>query len=136
MAGERRLRRPLAVKIDQSRGDTDALLPQRINAHLSTLAASSRSQSQRLEDAVHARCHGRIHNQGAAPFTLRFTGPFVGRIHAQFRCIIHRLLPGAPQRCMGSILATAFHPELTADIRWHQLFLDMVSGQYRNPAPA
>ena len=26
----------------------------------------------------------------------------------------------------GSILATAFHPELTADIRWHQLFLDMV----------
>ena len=25
----------------------------------------------------------------------------------------------------GSILATAFHPELTADIRWHQLFLDM-----------
>ena len=36
----------------------------------------------------------------------------------------------------GSILATVFHPELTADIRWHQLFLDMVSGQYRNPAPA
>lgn len=36
----------------------------------------------------------------------------------------------------GSILATAFHPELTADIRWHQLFLDMVCGQYRNPAPA
>jgi len=36
----------------------------------------------------------------------------------------------------GSILVTAFHPELTADIRWHQLFLDMVSGQHRNPAPA
>lgn len=28
----------------------------------------------------------------------------------------------------GSILATAFHPELTADTRWHQLFLDMVRG--------
>jgi 5'-phosphate synthase pdxT subunit len=26
----------------------------------------------------------------------------------------------------GTILATAFHPELTADSRWHQLFLDMV----------
>ncbi|MBK8051396.1 MAG: pyridoxal 5'-phosphate synthase glutaminase subunit PdxT [Anaerolineales bacterium] len=28
----------------------------------------------------------------------------------------------------GNILATAFHPELTADLRWHQLFLDMVAG--------
>lgn len=29
----------------------------------------------------------------------------------------------------GSILATAFHPELTDDLRWHQLFLKMVEGQ-------
>lgn len=35
----------------------------------------------------------------------------------------------------GSILATAFHPELTTDVRWHQLFLDMVGEQHRNPAP-
>ena len=26
----------------------------------------------------------------------------------------------------GPILATAFHPELTDDLRWHQLFLDLV----------
>ncbi|MCX6045156.1 MAG: pyridoxal 5'-phosphate synthase glutaminase subunit PdxT, partial [Chloroflexi bacterium] len=26
----------------------------------------------------------------------------------------------------GPILATAFHPELTNDSRWHQLFLEMV----------
>lgn len=26
----------------------------------------------------------------------------------------------------GPILATAFHPELTADLRWHELFLQMV----------
>ena len=26
----------------------------------------------------------------------------------------------------GPILATAFHPELTADLRWHQLFVEMV----------
>jgi 5'-phosphate synthase pdxT subunit len=26
----------------------------------------------------------------------------------------------------GPILATAFHPELTADLRWHQFFLQMV----------
>lgn len=25
-----------------------------------------------------------------------------------------------------NILATAFHPELTSDLRWHQMFLDMV----------
>jgi pyridoxal 5'-phosphate synthase pdxT subunit len=27
----------------------------------------------------------------------------------------------------GSLLATAFHPELTADARWHQLFIHMVT---------
>jgi 5'-phosphate synthase pdxT subunit len=27
----------------------------------------------------------------------------------------------------GPILATAFHPELTQDVRWHQLFLEMVA---------
>lgn len=26
----------------------------------------------------------------------------------------------------GSLLATSFHPELTSDLRWHQLFLEMV----------
>eukprot|EP00128_Syssomonas_multiformis_P018779 Colp12_sorted_trinity150504_noHs@1294 len=29
----------------------------------------------------------------------------------------------------GPLLATAFHPELTADLRWHQLFVDMVRKQ-------
>lgn len=29
----------------------------------------------------------------------------------------------------GPILATAFHPELTADLRWHELFLQMVQKQ-------
>jgi 5'-phosphate synthase pdxT subunit len=39
-------------------------------------------------------------------------------------------LPGAPgifvAARQGPILATAFHPELTADTRWHALFLGMV----------
>lgn len=26
----------------------------------------------------------------------------------------------------GVLMATAFHPELTADTRWHQLFAEMV----------
>jgi 5'-phosphate synthase pdxT subunit len=29
----------------------------------------------------------------------------------------------------GTILATAFHPELTPDLRWHRLFLEMVIQQ-------
>jgi len=29
----------------------------------------------------------------------------------------------------GPLLATAFHPELTDDIRWHQVFVDMVRSQ-------
>lgn len=31
----------------------------------------------------------------------------------------------------GPILATAFHPELTDDLRWHMLFVDMVAEQMR-----
>jgi 5'-phosphate synthase pdxT subunit len=31
----------------------------------------------------------------------------------------------------GQLLATAFHPELTRDPRWHGLFLQMVAGQSR-----
>jgi len=29
----------------------------------------------------------------------------------------------------GKLLAAAFHPELTADLRFHRYFLDMVKGQ-------
>lgn len=29
----------------------------------------------------------------------------------------------------GGLLATSFHPELTADVRFHRLFVDMVKGQ-------
>jgi 5'-phosphate synthase pdxT subunit len=36
----------------------------------------------------------------------------------------------------GPILATAFHPELTGDARWHQLFLDMVAASNRPVTPA
>ena len=33
----------------------------------------------------------------------------------------------------GQLLGTAFHPELTADTRWHRLFVDMCAAA---PAPA
>jgi len=31
----------------------------------------------------------------------------------------------------ANILATAFHPELTQDLRWHQLFIEMVEAEQR-----
>lgn len=34
----------------------------------------------------------------------------------------------------GKILATAFHPELTKDPRWHRLFLRIVAGENRTAA--
>lgn len=34
------------------------------------------------------------------------------------------------------LLATAFHPELTADLRWHKLFADMVRQHATGPAAA
>ncbi|MCS7207810.1 MAG: pyridoxal 5'-phosphate synthase glutaminase subunit PdxT [Dehalococcoidia bacterium] len=44
--------------------------------------------------------------------------------------ILARLPDGTPVAArQGSLLATAFHPELTADLRLHQWFLDMVSAQ-------
>ncbi|GIV78777.1 pyridoxal 5'-phosphate synthase glutaminase subunit PdxT [Litorilinea aerophila] len=36
----------------------------------------------------------------------------------------------------GTILATAFHPELTDDVRWHRLFLEMAAQSAANPVPA
>ncbi|MEX1019568.1 MAG: pyridoxal 5'-phosphate synthase glutaminase subunit PdxT [Litorilinea sp.] len=36
----------------------------------------------------------------------------------------------------GMILATAFHPELTADLRWHTLFLEMARAYRTAHAPA
>jgi glutamine amidotransferase PdxT len=33
--------------------------------------------------------------------------------------------------CQDKILATAFHPELTNDPRWHRLFLAIVAGDAR-----
>jgi 5'-phosphate synthase pdxT subunit len=35
---------------------------------------------------------------------------------------VHRVVVAARQ---GTLLGTAFHPEITHDTRWHQLFLGM-----------
>ena len=47
-------------------------------------------------------------------------------------------LPGEAQVVVAvrqhAILATAFHPELTQDTRWHILFVDMVRHAVCEPA--
>ena len=36
----------------------------------------------------------------------------------------------------GRLLATSFHPELTNDVRWHKMFVDMVKDWIENESPA
>lgn len=49
-------------------------------------------------------------------------------------------LPGPPPICVavkqGPLLATAFHPELTGDLRWHEFFLRMVRAAHQEASPA
>jgi len=49
-------------------------------------------------------------------------------------------LPGPPSICVavkqGPLLATAFHPELTGDLRWHEFFLRMVRAAHQEASPA
>jgi 5'-phosphate synthase pdxT subunit len=33
----------------------------------------------------------------------------------------------------GPLLATAFHPELTPDLRWHRYFLEMITAEALAP---
>lgn len=48
-------------------------------------------------------------------------------------------LPGPPSICIavkqGPLLATAFHPELTGDLRWHEFFLRMVRAARQGVSP-
>lgn len=57
-----------------------------------------------------------------APALLE-TGPAVTRL-AEFTATDGQCVAVAVRQ--AHILATAFHPELTGDLRWHRLFLDMV----------
>ena len=72
---------------------------------------------------------------GAAPFRAVFIrAPAVVEYGSNVT-----VLANAPGRGEGvvvavrqaNILATAFHPELTRDPRWHELFLQMVAGESR-----
>lgn len=55
--------------------------------------------------------------------------------------VIHKANPGVEVLCQlngtvvaarqGRILACAFHPELTDDLRLHRYFLDLITGDYR-----
>jgi 5'-phosphate synthase pdxT subunit len=66
---------------------------------------------------------------GAEPFRALFIrAPAIVEVGARVEVLAEA--PGHGEQVIvavrqGPLLATAFHPELTADTRWHQLFLEM-----------
>jgi 5'-phosphate synthase pdxT subunit len=62
--------------------------------------------------------------------------PAITQVGPQVECLAELAVPDREQVvvavCQGRILATAFHPELTDDPRWHALFLSMVAGAQAN----
>lgn len=56
--------------------------------------------------------------------------PAITQVGSQVECLAELMMPDREQVIVavrqGPILATAFHPELTDDNRWHALFLSMV----------
>lgn len=69
-----------------------------------------------------------IEGLAGGPFRAVFIrAPVLLSVGPQVR-ILARLPDGTPVAAQeGSILATAFHPELTGDLRLHQWFLDLAS---------
>jgi len=66
---------------------------------------------------------------GEKPFPGVFIrAPVIEQIDGKVE-ILARLADGAPVAArQGKLLASAFHPELTEDLRFHQYFLDIVAG--------
>ncbi|MFC2043782.1 pyridoxal 5'-phosphate synthase glutaminase subunit PdxT [Chloroflexota bacterium] len=52
--------------------------------------------------------------------------PVIEQVHNKVE-VLAKLSDGAPVACQeGNLLVSAFHPELTDDLRFHQYFLDIV----------
>ena len=66
---------------------------------------------------------------GEKPFPGVFIrAPVIEQVDGKVE-ILARLADGAPVAArQGKLLASAFHPELTEDLRFHQYFLDIVAG--------
>lgn len=66
---------------------------------------------------------------GEKPFPAVFIrAPVIGRVNGKVE-ILARLADGtAVAARQGKLLVSAFHPELTSDLRFHRYFLDIVDG--------
>ncbi|KAK7099437.1 pyridoxal 5'-phosphate synthase subunit PdxT-like [Littorina saxatilis] len=64
-----------------------------------------------------------------APAVLEVTDPAV-EVLASLR-LSEKVAPVVVAFRQGRILSTAFHPELTEDLRWHRYFLEMVLGEMK-----
>ena len=67
---------------------------------------------------------------GEKPFPGVFIrAPIIEQANSEVE-ILARLTDGASVAArQGKLLVSAFHPELTSDLRFHQYFLDIVAGQ-------
>ena len=70
---------------------------------------------------------------GGKPFPAVFIrAPVIGRVNSKVE-ILARLADGtAVAARQGKLLVSAFHPELTSDLRFHRYFLDIVRGQLKS----
>ena len=71
-----------------------------------------------------------IHDIGEEPYPAVFIrAPFIEEYDEDVE-VLARLPDGTVVAVrQGNLLATAFHPELTEDLRFHRYFLDMVAGR-------
>jgi len=70
---------------------------------------------------------------GEKPFPAVFIrAPLIKQVNGKAE-ILARLDDGtAVAARQGKLLVSAFHPELTSDLRFHQYFLDIVSGSHKS----
>jgi len=70
---------------------------------------------------------------GEKPFPAVFIrAPVIKEVNGKVE-ILARLADGTGVAArQGRLLASAFHPELTSDLRFHQYFLDIVSGRRKS----
>lgn len=70
---------------------------------------------------------------GEKPFPAVFIrAPVIKEVNGKAE-VLARLKDGTPVAArQGGLLVSAFHPELTGDVRFHQYFLDIVSGSRRS----
>ena len=67
---------------------------------------------------------------GDEPFPAVFIrAPFIERVYGDARVLARLPDETIVAARQGKLLATAFHPELTGDLRFHEYFIDIIAGR-------